>query len=491
MRPKLPIVDPLATLTAYQEIASCREPSMLTVHLRINDRATNRPVPVRLRVVAQMRSHAPHGRSVELPTQIGLHVALQGNVHCYIDGTCEIRLPAGPVMLEISKGCEYAPLVTTLPLAAGQISLRLAIDRWIDFAALGWFAGDMRCHELSPHAALLETMCEGLNITQLLVRQSPGSLANLAAFSGTVSALSQANAHVVVNTFNHHPTRGSVSLLDTHRPVFPLIATPEQDWSIADWCDQGKRKTGLAVWADPRENPKDRETQCEALACAILGKIDAYEVTSIATPEPENLSLWYRLLDAGIRLTLVGSSGKADNQIALGAVRTYAQLLPGEVLSAATWIAAIRAGRTFVTTAPLMQFAVNDQPPGSVIEVEPGRAVRVRVEVQSHTAFDQIELISGSDVVASKTASGNRQSAILETDFTPKLNTYLVARCTSGERLPTGQCVFAQSSPIWLRRGPGAMVSDPAAVEALYRLLHEDTSAAAQEARGRLGVSSA
>src|SRR5262249_13646535 len=159
----------------------------------------------------------------------------------------------------------------------------------------GWIAGDVRAHELTPRAAALEGAASGLSVVQLLARQRPAfdgeppAITGLLDFSGSEPALEAYGCQVAVNTLNEHPVLGTAALLNSHRPVFPLrFGGPDQadDWSIADWCDQGHRKTGLVVWPDlPRftlEHP-----QGEALAALILGKIDAYEVGPLGDPQDD------------------------------------------------------------------------------------------------------------------------------------------------------------------------------------------------------------
>ena len=151
---------------------------------------------------------------------------------------------------------------------------------------------------------------------------------NLLAFSGQVPALERDGCSVVVNTLNTHPVLGKVALLNSHRPVFPLTFGGEEtdDWGVCDWCDQCHRKKGLTVWVDAFE-PAGGVTGGEALVAAILGKIDAIEVTGESRKVP--LLPWvYRLWDAGVLVPLVGASGKDSNRGVIGSVRTYAGLVP-------------------------------------------------------------------------------------------------------------------------------------------------------------------
>src|SRR4051812_20155646 len=119
---------------------------MHTVHVRVNDSATGKPTPVRLRLLdAQGNYHAPFGRLAEFAldpgADVGGNVSLGGESFAYIDGSCEVRLPTGEIVVEVHKGPEYVPLRRRVTLAPGQISLRLAIQRWTDLRPMGWYAG--------------------------------------------------------------------------------------------------------------------------------------------------------------------------------------------------------------------------------------------------------------------------------------------------------------------------------------------------------------
>ncbi len=337
---------------------------MLNVHLRITDSATTRTVPVRVRITSPDGTHfAPLGHAVEFPTgrneDVGKHVKLGRERWWYIDGACEIPLPAGvPLRVQAAKGPEWIPLDETATLGSGQISLRFAISRWIDTRTDGWQTVDARCHFISPHAALLRSTGRGYECPEparnsvfhisSLMRNTYTTTPNLLAFSGQVPALERDGCSVVVNTLNTHPVLGKVALLNSHRPVFPadLRRRRNRRLGVCDWCDQCHRKKGLTVWVGAFE-PAGGLIGGEALVAAILGKIDAIEVTN--EPRKSPLLPWvYRLWDAGILLPLVGSSAKESNKSVIGGVRTYAK--------EGSWLEAVRSGRTFVTAGPLLTF---------------------------------------------------------------------------------------------------------------------------------------
>jgi hypothetical protein len=462
---------------------------MLTVHVRITDAATGKPTPVRVRCLDARRTpHVPFGRHSGFATapgvEVGGQVRIGNNDFFYIDGACEVRLPAGPVTVEVHKGPEYLPLLRDVTLGTGQVALRLAVERWTDLRAEGWYAGDTRCLYLPPHAALLEGAAEDLAVVNLLATERPVS--NLLAFSGTKPCLEMPGHLVAVNTLNVHPVLGTVALLDSHRPVFPLrFGGPDgaDDSSVADWCDQCHRKRGLVVWPDlPRLTAE--APQGEALAALLLGKVDAFEVCRFDDPEPDVLGHWYRLLDCGLRISLAGGSGKDSNAVALGAVRTYARIADGQEFSYPTWVDAVKAGRTFVTNGPLLTFAADNHGPGSLIHVPTnGRSIPVRVEAHWTDAFDRVEVLFNSSVVAAKEASGNRQSAVLETEFRPTRGGWLAARCWAQARLPDQQCVYAHSSPIYFHAEGRPLVPSPETAAPLLAVLDRTLNWVLNEAR--------
>jgi len=144
-----------------------------TVHVRVNDAATGRPTPVRLRLTGPDGAYfAPFGRLTDFATSpnqdVGGNLLYGGKAYAYIDGNCEVLLPAGPIGVEICKGFEYTPQQLQVQLGPGKLALRFTIERWADLRGEGWYSGDTRAHFLSPHAALLEAAAEDLAVVNLL-----------------------------------------------------------------------------------------------------------------------------------------------------------------------------------------------------------------------------------------------------------------------------------------------------------------------------------
>jgi hypothetical protein len=433
---------------------------MFNVHLRVNDAATNRPTPVRLRITdAQGRFYPPLGRLAEFSTgrneDVGGHLLMGQEPWCYIDGSCEVPLPAGvPLTIEATKGPEYAPLRETLTLGPGQMAIRWPIKHWIDLRKEGWHSGDARCHFLPPHAALLEGMAEDLSVMQLLATETDVlslesknylSIPNMVAFSGQQPALEKEGYQVAVNSLNTHLVLGSLALLHCHRAVFPLSfggVDQTDDWSLADWCDQCHRKKGLVVWADPFQF--ENGIAPEALADLIVGRVDAVE----CTPGSIRSRDWYQAWSAGIPFPLVGASGKDSNRVALGAIRTYVRLPENAPVDLTAWTEAVRSGRTFVTSGPLLEFSVDEQLPGTIVDRDAGSPpLRLRAASRSNTAYERLEIVANGEVIAHSTADRSNHRAALEFEYPLSGPCWLAARSLSD----SSSDGFAHTSPIFVR----------------------------------------
>jgi hypothetical protein len=464
-----------------------------TVHVRVNDAATGQPTPCRIRFTdAAGTYYAPLGRLTKFAT--GPNEDVGGNLllypekiaYAYIDGTCEIRLPAGTLTVEIHKGPEYRPLRQEFHLAAGKLALRFVLERWTDLRRERWYSGDIRAHALTPHAALLEGAAEDLAVVNLLARVSavygedwnfnwhtegdddpypiPGppvhewpAIENILCFSGQRPALEMPGHMVVVNTYNVHSFLGRLGLLNCHRVVHPLRCGDSEDfadWTLADWCDQCHRKGGLIVGAEAT-NPGSRE----GLADLVLGRIDALAAEGYFDEDYE----WPSLLSAGIRFAVVAGSGKQSNCMLLGDRRTYARLQEGEELSYKNWTEAVRAGRTFWTAGPLLNFWVNGRDPGSILELEPGgEPLQVRAEAQGLAPFDRLEVLANGDVVATARPTGEPCAAAIEQETTLPQGGWIAARCWSPYALGSWpkEKTSAQTSPVYVQvRGLPAWVN--------------------------------
>src|SRR5262249_10107732 len=120
------------------------------------------------------------------------------------------------------------------------------------------------------------------------------------------------------------------------------------------------------------------------------------------------LADWYRYLNLGYQLPLVGGSDKMSAASLLGGVRTYAHLGERE-FTYDNWKAAVQAGNTFATGGPLAELRVEGQAPGGQVHLPAGGGtlnVTWRVESAS-VPISAVEVIVGG-LVADSAGAGSR-----------------------------------------------------------------------------------
>ncbi|HOL73020.1 MAG TPA: CehA/McbA family metallohydrolase, partial [Bryobacteraceae bacterium] len=453
------------------------------LHGQVVDAATGRPVPVRIAFRSREgRYIPPYGHRTEINRgwfqDYGADLALGGDSFAYIDGTFQVELPVGEVYVELSRGFEYEAVRRRIDIQPGQRELRLEIKRIADWRSRGWISADSHVHFLSPSTALLEAHAEGLNAINLLAAQWRDLFTNVGdLYHGHVRSR-DGEAMVWMGTENRQHLLGHLALHGAQ--VFPMSAAgPGESYlgdpvhnSLAGWADESREREGLAIAVHfPYPNG-------ELAADIALGKIDAVEVYPYGEHTNTARFLdWYRYLNCGYRLPVVGGTDKMSASMPAGANRTYAHI-GGDELSFESWAKAVRAGRTFMTTGPLIAFEADGRVPGDEIRIPAGGgSVEVRASVISAVPVHRLQVVMNGRVVASREeAAGARQMELRET-IKVTGPAWIAARCASklGAQTAWPFGIQAHTSPIYLTM-PGRELFSPDA--AAYMLTLIDASEA-------------
>jgi hypothetical protein len=205
----------------------------------------------------------------------------------------------------------------------------------------------------------------------------------------------------------------------------------------------------------------------EPPALIATGRVDAIEMTR---DEPYRRIEYYRYLNAGYRLPLVGGTDKMDASVPVGLIRTYVFIPPGEPFSYQTWCRNLAAGRSFVTTGPLLSLAVEGCSIGDTVLLSlAGGTVAVEIHADGIFPIHRLELIQAGQVVASVEApAGQAGPALsLKTQLKIHQHTWLAARCL-GHPGPDGydawgRELMAHTSPVYIACGGDWSMFDPEA----------------------------
>ncbi len=197
----------------------------------------------------------------------------------------------------------------------------------------------------------------------------------------------------------------------------------------------------------------------EIAADIVTGRIDAIETQAFAPglDDPAVIE-WYRFLDLGYRLPIVAGTDKMSAEVPVGAVRTYAHLAADAPLTFDTWADAVRAGRTFVTSGPILELSVDGHEPGGAIRMGGPGSLEVVVRARAAQAvIATLELVVGGRVVATATAATGSTELALHETVEVGAGTWIAARSRSEGRHPVGLHELDGGPHVaGLCRGPGS-----------------------------------
>ena len=461
-------------------------PAHRPVRLRVVDKESGSPVSVRLHLHGAFGEYLPpkgYHRKVNpgwFEDNYGEFVNSL-NQYCYVRGECVADLPLGEVFVELTRGYECAPLRTRFEVTPDTDEMVFELDRVLRWRERGWVSADTHVHFLSPSTALLEGAAEGVNVVNLLASQWGEMFSNVSDFDGrtTFGAADfggDGEFLVRVGTENRMQVLGHISLLGyAGTMIHPLCSGGPAESAIgdalevtmADWARRCRDQGGLVVL------PHAPNPQAERAADVVLGLVDAVEMMTAnpfdAQLSPYGLVDWYRFLNLGYHVPVVGGSDKMAASALLGGIRTYAHL-GGRPFTYENWMEAVRAGDTFVTVGPLVEMQVDGVRPGGRLELPAGGGrVEVGWTVESvGLPIERVEVVMGGVAVAERDHEGALRASGGETVPISE-STWIAVRVRGSHRRRSGE-VAAHSSAVQVLVGDRPMFSHQDAVSLLEQI---------------------
>jgi hypothetical protein len=438
------------------------------VHTRVVDAETGKPLACRVHFrSAEGTPHAPHGHHAHVNSNldswhqdVGGDVRLGQITYAYIDGTCQGWLPRGEVLVDVARGYEYEPLRAKVVIKPGQQHLELRLHRVRDMNAERWFSGDSHVHGLSAQGSLTEAQGEGLNVVNLLQSQHGSLFSGTEEFTGGPHATADGSTVVYVSQENRQHMLGHLSLLGLKQPVMPWCsdglgeAEPggTLEATLSDWADQCHEQGGTVI-IPHLPNPNG-----EPATLIATGRADAVEMLRHGMYEH---SEYYRYLNCGYRLPLVGGTDKLSSNIPVGLYRTYVYIPPNEPFSFDTWRRNLVAGRTFHSGGPLLRFSVDGQRVGDTLRLPGnGGVVEVVAEAESVLPIHSLQVVQEGRVVASSESAQGTRKLSLRAKVAVTGHSWLAARCGGpgyAQAVPHHdgwrRGIMAHTSPIYLACG--------------------------------------
>ena len=453
----------------------------------IVDARTGRPLPARVYLRSSggqwlfVRSVSPQGSAVEYRKQ---RQAGSEEMHTTVSAQpFAVELPPGRYTVTVERGKEYLPYEKTVNAGRDPVTLKIPLVRWIDMAAAGWYSGDTHVHrtlEELPNVMLAEDVNVGLPLTYWMTTAytAPGADPKSAKAAPRPEPIVVDPTHVIYPINTEYEifrvgqqafTLGAVFALG-HKRAFPLGVPP-----VGPVAELARREGALL--------DLDKHSWPWSLMLVPVMKVDLFELANnhvwrtefgfrnwTIDKVPEYMKLqrdergltergwidfglqtYYALLNCGFRMRPSGGTASGVHPVPLGFGRVYVHLPDG--FSYERWMQGLGAGRSFVTTGPMLMAEVDGRPPGSTIRSEtPGKtSCRVTGTAASARPLKPIEVVVNGRVVRQapalnrKTERGGYESPIdvaIEVDG----SSWIAVRVF--EDRPDGRVRFAHSSPV-------------------------------------------
>ena len=469
--------------------AAAEEPALLTV--RVIDRATGEQMPctVAIRkssgeVMVESRSYLEGFRS---------------------EGWIRVAPPPGVTEITVSRGFDYAAVKRVLELREGESAEEtIALQRRSPLYGMKWVCGDNHVHMMHgertvpvdfPYVALA-ARAEGLDYMSVAQAWSeadptPARLEARCRAASSPDMLLNWNMEMpknyvrgdVTHCLGHCWNLGMRGYDGQGRDVIEELAA----MSAADFEDRKAPapnfeshalihsaggivaythpcRRGWGTWGGrgiyPVEEHKylsnlAQELPYDTLAGPTYDCVDILMQTKEREVNEKGQQLWFMLLNKGYRIAGTASSDATfDNpgHGVPGAVRVYTKL--DGAVSAGAVAEAMKGGRNFVTSGPLMSFSVEGSMPGEAIRLEEGRVLKCALRAWASGAageyLTQVELIRNGEPVSTVELPHHPIEFATEFELPATGDGWIVARCYGSD--PVMQ--VAISNPVYIEGSP-------------------------------------
>ena len=383
----------------------------------------------------------------------------------------DVEVPAGRTTVEAVRGWQFVPKAVTIDVPAGGVqSATIRLDRLIDLPARGWYSGDGHVHDLHQGVGLTheaffrQLVAEDLNVTHALIHMDGTRLmGRWSDLTGKPHPLSTPR-HILQYAQEYRGSLGHIGMIGLREFILPFVGgaggTAYGQPSLENIYLEGARaQGGLAGFMHPYQSAPRTPQQAASTLIAVdlaLGLGDYYDIGALWSDEAASADFYYRLLNAGFRVPATGGTDNFSDVFLdppPGSDRTFAHVTGS--LTHAGWLDAIRRGRTFFSTGPLLFLTVDGREPGDEIALAATApaSMRVKADVVSIAPVETLEILVNGEVVESVRASDPLKVAFDGPVDVP-LGGWVAARTRGpSSRYLGDDYAFAQTSPVYVVRG--------------------------------------
>lgn len=394
-----------------------------------------------------------------------------GRVYFYSNGAVELEVPTGTWNVSGVRGLATAEQHgrATVP-AGGSAEVRLELAPLWDAHAAGYYSADHHFHlnyggqvDLAPNDLYPLLNGEALDAATPMLANLHNRFEDQEFFSYTSTATlpfvrfaQEVRPHFL----------GHIGLLGTSELFWPWVWGPlyevygRDDRPNLVALNEGRRQGGLSYYVHPVSGTRDPFSQAGLASIPISlipdvvhNGVDLLEIVCLWSNAVGTTELWYRLLNAGFP---VAPSGGTDvmtdfhRTMALGSTRVYVR--PEGAMTWESYMRALAAGRSFVTTGPMLEFTVDKSSrPGDVITAK--GSVEFTLRATSAVAVDSVAIVVNGKTVRSLGALAAGEAKTLTGRITIPAGGWMAARAVGPKitQWPAmAEFAFAHTAPVWI-----------------------------------------
>lgn len=400
------------------------------VPVEISEMHYKRPMGVlKVRVLEENRAEPAHAR-VHLtasdsrfyaPVSAYARVSGRGDPMFHTPGEFQLQLPVGEVDLTLVKGFEFFPQQVSADIEEGEVTeLVVNLERMTDIGAKGWYSASTHVHanyagnlHNSLENLMMMSMAEDQDLVLEQVANKDNRILDYHFFEpgGEAHSISIPEQVVVVGQEYRPPFYGHVFMFGMREHLISPFVTGYEGTAIeslypsnTDMMLKAKQQGAVTGYVHPYNGESDPLDGTLGggkgfIVDAALAATDALEWSDSNTAGFYPL---YAVWNNGLKVTATGgedSISSLHRSKLIGSFRTYVYT-GNRGLGMEAWFDAMKRGRAFVSSGPLLELTIDGALPGDTLQLPAsGGTVTVAGSLRSITDLDDVALVCNGEEV--------------------------------------------------------------------------------------------
>lgn len=325
-----------------------------------------------------------------------------GNAHFYITGESRLHLPRGAYRVRVFKGPEYHVRTADIKIEVGEeIEKELRLARFANMPAKGWYSSDGHLHLARANRGvdpliLKQMQAEDIHVGNILQIGQSHSFAMTPQYAYGSASLYQEGANLIITGQENLRTHilGHAITLGAQEP----LRDNDAYLIYRKFWERAVKQGGINGYAHGGEIGNYNYVPISGPP--LLAPHRLMHFIEVLQFNSARYDTWYDMLNLGFRIAPTAGTDYLGTFGFPGDERFYTHVDGPLVYE--KWVDAVRKGKTFVTTGPLLEFRVNGKDIGDEIELpthgsvtvegavryDPDKDITEKKYLESSTAFE-------------------------------------------------------------------------------------------------------